>query len=854
MHRHVQFTATLALLACFGAVAAADPATIHIGTRTVTKVGTPVHAPVLAPVGAAAPARTTSFDPWTQLGPDFAAGRMLCTASYILNQPDVAAGSDGCGYWSGYALADAGWTARGNELGGGVAEMSIRLNFPAGGGYVERQTVIRTDGAAFFTDNDGVSWTPCTLNTNPGETFGKVVRLGYDSGSINVAYSLAEIVPSVGYPDGGYQFLRSFDGGATFDPTTAWTSKRIGMWSSRTGSGQILVAYEDQGNVTIELSTDLGGSFAFFGQAVDPDGESAANLIAITAQEAGAPNHVWLWENGYMQRTIDGGANFAIVRPTNQLGAARGLGASILNPDLIVWTTATDSCFFSRDGGVTDSAFANNWPGGGLHQVPLNVDCHAWNFGAPTRHYAPRRSAAEPANVTAPGDFERLFISTGSGVWLWAADMAAPEQLTNYRCYSSQWHDLVSLRDGHPYDVSGGLRDWGAWGFGDFGSPPENTFWTGGVTSGVGNDVSNAVTNFRPTPADPVQWTEFTSNLLVVTGNGVFAAAFAPSTARHNSLSADPTNPYIVYTGGPGLNRTTFNRFTNTFATSTVYTPPSGADVTAFAIAPSNPSRWYLADSSGTLYWSANAGAVWNVTAPFGAGPHPNDPYIHSPVVALDGARDEEQVRITVHPTNPLEAWIAGSTIQHTTDGGVHWNTATAGLPAGAIRAWKIAYDGTSLNKVYLAAGSGPYVWNGSAWVDLAPSGGTMPAVECRSVEAVSYRGVMRFATWGRGVWDYATGNTLGVSDGARLTLELAPSRNPLQGTGRLEFTLPADGPVTLELIDVTGRRAAMLLDGVQPAGHGAAFVDAASYRPGVYFARLSTRQGTRTAKLVLTR
>lgn len=848
MRRTIGIVVALCLAACYGTALADTPRTLEVSGRTVTRATAPARPlDLLAPLYKVA----TPVDPWTQLGPNFMPGRMLCVGSYILNNPWVACGSDGCGYWSGYALGDAGWAAKGNELGGGVAQMVVRLHFPENAPMVERQTVIRTDGRAFYTDNDGVTWTACTLTPNGDEVYGKVTKLGNDSGSINVAYCLAEILPSDLYPDGGFQFLRSFDGGATFDPTRAWDSRRADMWSSRTGSGQILIAFESFGDVEIELSTDLGDQFESFSTIFD--GGAADNLIAITAQEAGAPDHVWVWENGQLQRTTDGGSSFEFVRSTNQLGGPRGLCASILNPDLIVWTTV-DGTYFSRDGGETDSLFTTDWPGGGIHRTALNIDCYSWNFGAAAPNYRPRRSSKDPAMAAVAGgsEFERLFISTGAGVWQWQADAVAPTLLTNYNCFSTEWHDFISLRNGHPYDVSGGIRDWGAWAFSDFGPPPGGTYLVGGIVSSE-NDVSNTATNYRPTAGDPVHWDEFPHGLLVVSGNGVFSAVGVPYTARHNALTADPTSPYTVYSGSDELRRVVYDRNANSFTTTSVYVPVDGAHITAYAISPTNANRRYMADSAGTIRWSANGGTSWNVgVTPPGGGPRPNDWFLPS-VTGFGAETDNEQVRITIHPTNPQEAWIAGSTILHTTDGGANWVTATTGLPAGPIRAWKIAYDGTSANAVYLAAGSGPYVLSGSTWFDLALANGSMPAVECRSVEGIPYRGVVRFATFGRGVWDFATGSTVGVAPGGALTLELAPSSNPLRGTGRLEYTLPAQGQVTLELIDVTGRRAAMLLNGVQPAGRGSAFVDASSFRPGVYFAKLTTTQGTRTAKLVVT-
>ena len=59
---------------------------------------------------------------------------------------------------------------------------------------------------------------------------------------------------------------------------------------------------------------------------------------------------------------------------------------------------------------------------------------------------------------------------------------------------------------------------------------------------------------------------------------------------------------------------------------------------------------------------------------------------------------------------------------------------------------------------------------------------------------------------------------------------------------------------MSLELLDVAGRRVATLVNGVRPAGRAAASFDAASMGAGVYFARLRTAEGTRTTKVVIAR
>lgn len=85
----------------------------------------------------------------------------------------------------------------------------------------------------------------------------------------------------------------------------------------------------------------------------------------------------------------------------------------------------------------------------------------------------------------------------------------------------------------------------------------------------------------------------------------------------------------------------------------------------------------------------------------------------------------------------------------------------------------------------------------------------------------------------------------------ARMAL-LAPSPNPFSDESQVSFVLPETGKASLEVFDVTGRRVAVLVDAVLPAGiHHASWDGRDSggtdCSTGIYFARL-VYQGSETA------
>lgn len=78
------------------------------------------------------------------------------------------------------------------------------------------------------------------------------------------------------------------------------------------------------------------------------------------------------------------------------------------------------------------------------------------------------------------------------------------------------------------------------------------------------------------------------------------------------------------------------------------------------------------------------------------------------------------------------------------------------------------------------------------------------------------------------------------------------PAPNPVAGRARVAYGLRADGPVRLDLVDVTGRTVAVLDEGARAAGDHHATLDATTLPAGVYRLRLSSAAGVRTVPVLV--
>jgi hypothetical protein len=95
-----------------------------------------------------------------------------------------------------------------------------------------------------------------------------------------------------------------------------------------------------------------------------------------------------------------------------------------------------------------------------------------------------------------------------------------------------------------------------------------------------------------------------------------------------------------------------------------------------------------------------------------------------------------------------------------------------------------------------------------------------------------------------------------GIPDGQQpmgVTLE-QNFPNPFNPSTAIRYSLPEAGFVRLEVVDLTGRRLAVLADGYQTEGSHIVSLDASGWASGMYLMRLQTETGALTRKMMLIR
>lgn len=774
----------------------------------------------------ATPLATTS-GPWTSLAISARAGRTR-TVTTDATRSQIYVGADEAGYWRGNLDPDpfTPWVPHGDQLGGGVLHMVTAYAPP--GFTVERHVVVRSrDQALLYSDDGGVSWNPCTLPN--GFQISQVRRLVTDGALEEVKYLVARGYDPVNDFD-TWLIARSTDAGAT------WTTLRetgrtapLDLWSARYGGSRIVVAEDNENDIVVEQSVNQGTSWTPVTTLAFQGGQLDLTIAASEATPAKVwlvlTTDLWLWD-GVSESTIGG---VSIQHGT--------LTASALTPNFLMWCSEPNT-YWSADGGVTVNTFPNgNWLGDPTHlnSRPTNVQSVVTFYTPTGAARATRLAPHAPTGNLVP--IERFYISTGSGTYAYTPGFPNPDLVTITGMGNQQVYDVTSLNSGPTWAMHLGLRDLGTLEV--IGSTLPLPV-VGGIST-TPNDVGTVATNRRPSAVNPYRLNQFTGGNVVLAGGGEFASTVLPDgglPGAFHTLVADPTTVGRWYWGADRIVQVDYDAVGDAFTLAGVG-PTFVGLFTGLAAAPSNAQIRY-AVSTGTgsgplVFRTTNNWTTW-VQQP---GPGVNTP-----------AGEPGLVSIAVHPTNANDVLIAGATILRSTNG-ANFTPFATGLPADA-RVYDVIYAGSPPTP-WAATSLGAYRHNGTAWVEESTPAFGVADVPFRSAEYVSWLNRIRFGTFGRGVYEYQLGSTSGVDDPRAGGIALAPRANPVRERATLAWALPEAGPVTLDVLDVTGRRVATLAAGWHEAGSHEASWNVRGRGAGVYFARLTARSGSRTARFVVT-
>lgn len=166
-----------------------------------------------------------------------------------------------------------------------------------------------------------------------------------------------------------------------------------------------------------------------------------------------------------------------------------------------------------------------------------------------------------------------------------------------------------------------------------------------------------------------------------------------------------------------------------------------GGNISAIAVSPLNSKIWYAANASGVFYKSKDGGSTFNKTVSNVS----NDHYLYGACI-LPSNIDSNIVYVSGSGYNGI------SPVYKSTDGGITFSPMKDGMPS--TTAFNIVANEDE-SKLFAATEAGPFVYikSKNKWYPLI--GSNTPNQTFWSVEYIASIKTARFATYGRGVWDF---------------------------------------------------------------------------------------------------
>ena len=635
--------------------------------------------------------------------------------------------------------------------------------------------------AVYYSDDDGISWQTATGLDGP-KSWG-----GFKRGCINATEQTIYLFGNEWDYTNWYAvstLYRSTDQGKSFTNLGKWrdNSDKCDLWVSR---DTISPAFFLKGDSLFTIGAN--GALSFIHQLTYSD--SVSKIGSLVLQGAVKNNTV----NLAVLETTNGTA--AIIASTNggllwqKTGKFMGNlfrynSFKILRSDPKIISIGTFEAFVSRDSGKSWD-HTNGW---GEYYGNMEAELHADIDGIDFFQ--------DPTGK----DIE--LISTDGGIFMSTDTLHTFENLTLSGIGTSQYYSVLTSSKA-PYFIYGGTQDQGyqrtqdsvsgTLGMyqtisGDYGhlssSNSGRSVWCdypgfAMLYADAEGSTSNRTWNFRgknhfwmpPIVSDPLD-----SGSAYIACGGDSAESFIWHL----------TNIHLSQKDSIGAGHWSFD-----FSGGNV-----NRNVSAIAFSPLDPSHVFVLTNDGEFLDSIGVDGNWQKLDTVAPGSH----YFYGSVI-LPSRKD-------VHTL-----WIAGSGYSNpavfvSTDEGKTFTPIDSGLPHTLIYGLAATEDEQFL---FAATEVGPYVYSKEAgrWFDM--SLGHAPDMVYWSVEYIPSLNVVRFGTYGRGIWDFSI-------DQAKNTVQADSScppipnfnlaaKPPLFSTNTdISIQLPSAGGIAIRIFDITGR------------------------------------------------
>ena len=249
----------------------------------------------------------------------------------------------------------------------------------------------------------------------------------------------------------------------------------------------------------------------------------------------------------------------------------------------------------------------------------------------------------------------------------------------------------------------------------------------------------------------------------------------------------------------------------------------AASNISAIGQSPVNTNRLYVMTGDGSFFISNDEGETFERTDNFQG---PGNEFLYGG-------------EIEVSKKHLNEVYVAGSGysnpgVYRSVDGGETFQDFSDGLPATFVH--ELELD-SSEQYLFAATDAGPYVCNvlDGTWENMV---GDAPIQSYRAIQYMPNLNKVRFATYGRGIWDFDIESiSIGITENEVAKKELKVFPNPVAAGAEIHVEAGADIQKA-QLVQLNGQE-------VQSWVTNEALVLRASISPGVYLLQVNLEDGT---------
>lgn len=755
------------------------------------------------------------FGEWVERGSNNQAGRIIAT-DYVPELDKI------------FMLSDGGTLFKGEKDGSSWEVVNDDLRF--NGGFLKhlnhngnRRWIAFIEDTPYYSDDDGISWSESfgIFYTNNNGGFHSPVIL---NDSLNTIY----VLKKNSYWD-DIELYRSTNQGEIFVKIASFPTSDFNEFKmvsphhsdfsyiARRVSGDISI-YEINGsqiNLVSETGIELDNQRINFSATIFNSDTILythdKDLISYSSNDAG---QTWNEKDTIPDRPW-------------------GVGIYVLksNPDILF--SGSQDCYTSDDGGSTWVQMSN-W---GAYYSNVEYKLHA--------------------DMMSFNEFETisgepfLLIGNDGGISINNNDYSnfqlGYQNIGLENLNVSQYYDVRSDLDPSHYYIYAGSQDQGFQrAFTNFSN--EGTLEFEQVISGDYGHISFSLNGERMWNVYPGGWCTHYFN---PQSGGVIASFNIDSQDESvwipPMMDAPDMNDNLVYVAGGSAEANGEGSFLikleylagDIIATNLPYDFKANGTGILSAIASSkvNFNRFYVATSDGSFFKSDDSGMTWEQ----GNQNVPNGHYLYGQSI-LPSKINEETVYLG-------GSGYSNSGVLKSTDGGLNFVEMSNGLPQTMV--FDLAANADE-SLIFAATEAGPFVYvvSENSWYDM--SGLYAPAQTYWSVEYLEEDNIVRYGTYGRGIWDFQIKEEVGNNNFVKNVFEFKTYPNPSEGLVNVEWNDKNDENVNAQLYDISGKLVLEETLNIDNVFKNKKTLDLSQLNGGSYILKIEANEKIGTKKIIL--